>query len=300
MRAVGVWLGMALCATVLGAEPGQGVSTEGARFGEWREQRYEDVEDDGGSRVVSRSTASPDPVEAALLPYGNWYDDRDHGRVWRPQVSTTWRPYADGAWADSPWGWMWTSSEAWAWTFHYGSWTWTDAYGWVWIPGNTWGPAWVRWFWADGFVGWTPFPRAGALTLEQFVFVRERDFSASHVRTVAMSPRNLPPRVQDGFLNGGAALQRAPDPEQMGRLASQPMQRIAEKPLASLAPWERGSTAAPGASAVERVAEPDPDRALAVRHEPAPGWVTGGSVRAAASASRPGGWTRARPDATAH
>lgn len=299
MMPKGTWLVAALLATTALAETAKPeVSTEGARVGEWREQHYVDVDLEGDDDVAMRNTPRADDPEVALEPYGHWYDDRDLGRVWRPQVSVSWLPYADGYWAASPWGWTWVSSEPWAWTFHYGSWAWTDAYGWVWLPGTTWGPAWVTWFWADGYVGWTPLPRVGNPEIERFVLVRERDFAASHVRTVAVSARNLPRRVQDGFLNGGTALRRAPEVDQMAQLATQPLHRITERPLTSLAPWEpaRADLAARAAvGATPTAAEESPGRPSQAPREPAPGWVAGSAARVASSPNQhPGGWTGPR------
>src|SRR5262249_19805647 len=193
----------------------------------------------------------------------------------------------------SPWGWTWVSSEPWAWTFHYGSWAWTDAYGWVWLPGTTWGPGWVTWFWADGYVGWMPLPRVGAPELERFVLVHERDFAASHIRPVAVSARNLPRRVQDAFISGDTALRHAPEVDQMARLATQSLHHITERPLTSLAPWEpaRADLAAHAAvGTVTEAAEASPSQPSRPTREPAPGGVAGPAARGVSGpGQRPGG-----------
>ena len=252
--------------------PAVASASDGARWGEWREQRYEDVDLSGEGDAPEHTQPQREDPEPALEPYGHWYDDRDWGHVWRPQVSSSWLPYADGSWASSSWGWAWVSSEPWAWTFHYGRWTWTDAYGWVWVPGTTWGPAWVSWFWADGYVGWTPSP-LGQSDFDRFVLVHERDFTASHIRTIAVSPRNIPRRVREGWMDGGPSLRRAPDVEQMARLGTQPLKRLSTKPVAMLAPWDPEREEARRAAPVEAAAAVAPSHAWHPARSSAPGWV---------------------------
>ena len=66
-------------------------------------------------------------------------------------------PYYYGRWDTlRPWGWTWIGSDPWAWpTHHYGRWGFS-AGAWFWIPGRTWGPAWVSWAYAPGYVSWCP------------------------------------------------------------------------------------------------------------------------------------------------
>src|SRR5262249_46281188 len=95
----------------------------------------------------------------ALAPYGLWVTIEPYGDCWVPDVSYDWRPYTDGYWARSDWGWMFVSDEPWGWaTYHYGRWTFDDDYGWVWVPGRVWAPAWVAWRCGDGVLGWAPLP----------------------------------------------------------------------------------------------------------------------------------------------
>ena len=60
--------------------------------------------------------------------------------------------------------------DPWAWpTHHYGRWGFS-AGSWFWIPGRTWGPAWVSWAYAPGYVSWCPLGwnnRAGLRLLER-------------------------------------------------------------------------------------------------------------------------------------
>src|SRR5262249_13735267 len=121
-----------------------------------------------------------------LAPYGAWRNDPTYGSVWQPAVDPGWRPYADGQWVWTSYGWTWGSSGPWAWTFHYGRWTFLPGYGWVWVPGTVWGPAWVDWYVSDGYVGWAPLPPFGThvTVVNQFVFVHSDDFCSHDVRRV--------------------------------------------------------------------------------------------------------------------
>src|SRR5207249_6679409 len=118
----------------------------------------EDSAPDSPQAVENDDHADPGAYEEALAPYGSWIDDPEFGRVWHPTVAYGWRPYVDGNWSWSPYGWTWISPEPWGWTFHYGRWAFQPASGWVWVPDDQWGPAWVDWFYGDDFVGWAPLP----------------------------------------------------------------------------------------------------------------------------------------------
>ena len=93
-----------------------------------------------------------------LSPYGNWVSVPRYGNVWYPTaVGPHWRPYTDGRWVWSDYGWTWVSYEPWGWApYHYGRWVFLDYYGWVWIPGTVWAPAWVTWYTSPGYIGWAP------------------------------------------------------------------------------------------------------------------------------------------------
>jgi hypothetical protein len=97
----------------------------------------------------------------ALAPHGDWIEVADYGYAWRPRAvaELRWRPYLDGHWAWTEFGWTWISNEPFGWaTYHYGRWTRLKRLGWVWIPGSEWAPAWVAWRSSDRFVGWAPLP----------------------------------------------------------------------------------------------------------------------------------------------
>lgn len=130
-----------------------------------------------------------------LAPYGRWYEVDDYGWVWRPRVSTGWRPYTVGQWVwTDEYGWIWTSAEPYSWAvYHYGRWDWDPELGWFWVPGYDWAPAWVSFRSGGGYVGWAPLSprvhwdvgvgfRVGGVQLDAYVsprhycFVDERSF----------------------------------------------------------------------------------------------------------------------------
>jgi Family of unknown function (DUF6600) len=101
------------------------------------------------------------------LSGGNWIDVEGYGYAWQPDLAVSdpnWRPYSDGYWAYTDYGWTWISYEDFGWaTYHYGRWANLADYGWVWIPGEDldWGPAWVSWRTGGDYIGWAPLPPRG-------------------------------------------------------------------------------------------------------------------------------------------
>ncbi len=93
---------------------------------------------------------------------GSWEYTDPYGYVWYPAVVADWQPYSHGYWAPyRRYGWTWVGVEPWAWpTHHYGRWGYRQN-RWFWIPGRTWGPAWVAWSSAPGYVGWCPLTDKG-------------------------------------------------------------------------------------------------------------------------------------------
>ena len=96
--------------------------------------------------------------ESELEGQGVWYHEASIGQtVWRPRVGIGWRPYMDGRWAWTPYGWTWIAGERWGWaTSHYGRWGYSPAGSWYWIPSVGWGPAWVSWAVGGDYIGWCP------------------------------------------------------------------------------------------------------------------------------------------------
>jgi hypothetical protein len=109
----------------------------------------------------SRTAQTVDFFYEALDPYGEWIELERYGYAFRPNTNRTalWRPYTDGGWVYTEYGWTWRSNEPFGWaTYHYGRWTRLPRLGWVWIPGTEWGPAWVSWRRSSDYIGWAPLP----------------------------------------------------------------------------------------------------------------------------------------------
>src|SRR5262245_40119173 len=177
----------------------------------------------------------PADYEDALDPYGQWVDDTAYGRVWEPAIAYGWRPYVDGYWAWTPYGWTWVSSEPWAWTFHYGRWGFLPAVGWVWVPGFTWGPAWVDWFWGDGFVGWAPLSpfATQATVIDEFVFVHADNFCHPHLATVVVDRHLVPDTVIHRWEHRDF---RPPPRDQIERVTHHQIAHLENRPSNSLLP----------------------------------------------------------------
>ena len=136
-----------------------------------------------------------DTFHQRLAPYGRWVYAGDYGEVWVPNgVRPGWRPYWDGRWALTEYGWTFVSDDPWGWaTWHYGNWTYVDGYGWAWAPGRTWAPAWVVWRSGGGYTAWAPAPAPGwrvsvwADNSPAWVCVDEHRFTQP-IATVAIRP----------------------------------------------------------------------------------------------------------------
>ncbi|MEO8352100.1 MAG: DUF6600 domain-containing protein [Chthoniobacteraceae bacterium] len=113
-----------------------------------------------GSAIQTGGEQTTDSFYDALDPYGDWVQTDRYGYVFRPRTTGSgWRPYTDGSWVRSEYGWTWRSNEPFGWaTYHYGRWAQLPRTGWVWVPGSEWGPAWVSWRKSDDYVGWAPLP----------------------------------------------------------------------------------------------------------------------------------------------
>jgi hypothetical protein len=143
-------------------------------------------------------------IDATLNGYGEWIDDADYGRVWRPYatvVGVDFTPYEScGSWIWTDWGWTYSCDWDWGWLpFHYGRWDWFDDGYWAWVPGYEWGPGWVDWRYGGGYVGWRPsapivrdhrgqhqgptfHDHRHGIRDSQWTFLGEHDFGKGHIR----------------------------------------------------------------------------------------------------------------------
>ncbi len=121
-------------------------------FAQWAAERSH------GFTTAQSATYLPSelrPYGLVFDQYGRWDHVAPHGYVWFPSVDVAWRPYFDGWWGHTRYGWTWYGHDRWAWpTHHYGRWGFNGA--WFWMPTRVWGPAWVSWGYTGGYVSWAP------------------------------------------------------------------------------------------------------------------------------------------------
>lgn len=159
--------------------------------------------------------------------YGSWRWVEPFGWVWRPTVVLEWRPFFNGRWLLTEFGWTWISYEPFGWmTCHYGFWAHDFALGWIWIPDYEWSPARVSWIVFDDFVCWSPLTVEGYYweepwdrgNIEAWVVVPVEHFTASVVGRYHQRLR---------FRARGTLARTKPDPRTLSeytRLAIVPVQ----------------------------------------------------------------------------
>ncbi len=171
----------------------------------WYDQQSNDGYDQNGYNGGYDERSQAPSVEVgffygALSPYGEWVRHPYYGWVWFPRnMQAGWRPYSNGRWVMSDYGWTWVSYERFGWaTYHYGRWAWDRYVGWLWVPGTDWAPAWVAWQQGNGYIGWAPLPPAVGFDLRvgiqlggfnlsfgiaprNYAFVEERRFLDSRI-----------------------------------------------------------------------------------------------------------------------
>jgi FecR protein len=129
-------------------------------FAQWSNDR---VNGFTNSRYAAQLPYELRPYAPVLEEYGRWDYLAPYGYVWYPSVSASWRPYFHGSWAHTRYGWTWYGRDRWAWpTHHFGRWGFNGSY-WYWLPSKVWGPGWVTWGFAPGYVSWSPLGWDGHL-----------------------------------------------------------------------------------------------------------------------------------------
>ncbi|HUE30606.1 MAG TPA: DUF6600 domain-containing protein [Verrucomicrobiae bacterium] len=205
------------------------------------DEGYEDDQGYGDGQYAADVAPDPGSYGPALDPYGTWIDDDRYGQVWQPEVSVDWAPYTDGYWAWTPYGWTWVASEPWGWTFHYGRWVLLPG-GWAWVPGSVWGPAWVDWYWGDGFVGWAPLApfATEVLVIDEFAFVHEGDFCSHDLVHHVVNHHLVPDRVIHRWQHRDGR-SHPPGRHRIEQVSHHPVTRMDHRPPGTLAP--RGPSA---------------------------------------------------------
>jgi hypothetical protein len=137
-----------------------------------------------------------------LSPYGDWVLTREYGWAWFPNdVEFDWRPYSDGRWIYTEYGWTWASYEPFGWaTYHYGRWAWDRRFGWLWVPGTIWAPAWVSWQQGGGYIGWAPLPPAVGFDFSLGIRLGNFDLNIGlqpDIYTFVSERRFVDPRLSD-------------------------------------------------------------------------------------------------------
>ncbi len=184
-------------------------------FDQWSEARRDE-------RLGVSSQYLPEsvrPYAASFDQYGSWRYASSYGYVWYPRVEVGWRPYYNGRWATlRPYGWTWIGADPWAWpTHHYGRWGFSAGL-WFWIPGRTWGPAWVSWAYAPGYVSWCPlgwnnraviqigaFSSRGYDPWRAWTVVPQRHFNTGYVNVRRVGHFDLDARTRTAFTQGTRA-----------------------------------------------------------------------------------------------
>jgi hypothetical protein len=230
-----------------------------------RSAAAEPVQEGAAAAPQTVPTQSYDLFYKALDADGDWIETDNYGYVWRPNVATrdpAWRPYTNGHWASTDYGWAWISDEPFGWaTYHFGRWTRLRGLGWVWVPGDDWAPAWVSWRSGDDYVGWAPLPPearddAGeigvwadssfGLDAVQYVFVAVPEFCAPAIQRVVLSPQqnivviNKTVNITNISIKNRVVINRGPKVEVIKNRSKHPVTQLTvdRTPVASQRPGQ--------------------------------------------------------------
>ena len=203
---------------------------------------------------VSANVTVGGPVEVAtfherLGGYGRWTYVEGYGQVWAPNaVRAGWRPYSDGRWVLTEYGWTYVSDDPWGWAaYHYGNWVLAGGAGWVWIPGRVWAPAWVTWRYGGGYAAWAPAPPIGygyrvrvvEVSSPGWVVVQEAHFTQP-IATVAVGASvsasyvaRAQPLAAPVAVAGGVAVNPGPHPQAVAAAVGAPVQPVSAHAVVS-------------------------------------------------------------------
>ncbi|MGB9765470.1 MAG: DUF6600 domain-containing protein [Candidatus Saccharicenans sp.] len=183
-----------------------------------------------------------------LGQFGFWVEYQPYGYVWVPSsVPIYWRPYTNGRWIWTDYGWTWYSYFEWGWLpFHYGRWSWNRDLGWFWVPDVVWAPAWVAWRIGDFYLGWAPLPPGVEFSFDfglrwpvrglpdsYWIFIEARRFQENNLSYWILPPeRNLTiinfTSLRDKFTirNRRTIIDDAIRPEEIERIGRIPITRV--------------------------------------------------------------------------
>ena len=107
---------------------------------------------------VQRPLIDFDQVIDGLKDKGQWESVGEEIFAFRPtSKNAAWRPFREGQWLYTDYGWTWTSNEPSSWaTDHYGTWTKRKLSNWAWMPDGQWISAPVEWLKNGNHIGWRP------------------------------------------------------------------------------------------------------------------------------------------------
>jgi hypothetical protein len=106
---------------------------------------------------TERGTTDFDTFLNHLNPYGTWQEIQPE--LWRyyPLAGEATRPYSQGRWVYSDFGWFWVSARPYGWaTDHYGAWIRGPDGRWGWQPDPYWHPHTVDFRQTKTHIGWRP------------------------------------------------------------------------------------------------------------------------------------------------
>jgi len=180
--------------------------------------------------------------------YGYWVYYSPYGYVWVPRgVGRHWRPYTNGRWVWTEYGWTWISHYPWGWIpFHYGRWGWDVQLGWYWVPDIIWAPAWVVWRFGDLYLGWAPLPPGVEFVVgyglrwhprdlphHYWVFIESRRFHSHQLSSWILPPeRNITIinytviRDRYTFRDRNIIINDAVSPQEIERITGRPVTKV--------------------------------------------------------------------------
>jgi hypothetical protein len=107
----------------------------------------------------------------------------------------------------------------------------------VWTPGYVWGPAWVDWYWGDGYVGWVPLgPPGFAIAPTYWTYVHDFSFCSPRITNVLVVHDHLPAFIVH-HREQGWGRRHAPDFRDIEHVSRFRIEQAADRPDRSIAPW---------------------------------------------------------------